>query len=736
MLVGVAIVGLTALAVAGYATKEDTKHEWARRSSQREARSDVKLLKEVNAAFDLRRVQYFLVIDTDGVYKPANAAALRSIADKLDALDIVADVTWLGQIPTLNVFSFGNPLLPANEATAETFSAAEKRAIEHPLIGGQLLSKDGRTVLMLVSFDWVYYTDDDDVSTELVETAQEALKDHKDVDIQIGLTGEVPLYLGQRDAHERNHRKYQIIGYAMVAIVATLLFRGLAPIFIVSVAAGLGIFWAIGILHLVGQEINPLTGAILPLMLAMVGVSDGVHLMVHIRRVRRDGQSSMESAGSAIEHIGLPCLLTSLTTAIGFGSLMLADSAFVRSFGQACAIGVGITFFAVISIIPFLSSTWLGRRLDRGQDRDVIGHSLQKYSGIVELIIRHRRVITMVAIGLTLLFGAMSTKLRPDSRYASALPTHEPSYQALAHCDETFGGIEFARIVVQWPEGMPSDSPDILAAVADAEEVLADEPRLANPVSLRGILRTFPGDTDELDERMSMMALMPSDVRQLVFDTDSRQTQIRVRVNDDGIAKYEPVFRRVESRLDELADKHTGFRFHLTGEPVVRGRNLYQIVVDLATSLGAASIIILVIMAVVYRSIKVGLIAVIPNMFPLVTTASLLALMGGSLEISSVCAFTVCLGIAVDDTIHFLSRYQYERKQNPTNESIRRTWVGVGTALIMTTVVMVSGFATVLTSELPQQRTFGAMACVTIGAALLGDMLFLPALLAWFDRGK
>ena len=110
--------------------------------------------------------------------------------------------------------------------------------------------------------------------------------------------------------------------------------------------------------------------------------------------------------------------------------------------------------------------------------------------------------------------------------------------------------------------------------------------------------------------------------------------------------------------------------------------------------------------------------------------------MGGSLEISSVCAFTVCLGIAVDDTIHFLSRYQYERKQNPTNESIRKTWVGVGTALIMTTVVMVSGFATVLTSELPQQRTFGAMACVTIAAALVGDMLFLPALLAWFDRGK
>lgn len=730
-LVCVAVLVFTALAVVGYVTKDDTRHQWARRSSEREARSDIKQLRNVNAAFDLRHIQYFLVIDTDDVFTPENAAALRSIADKLAQLDIVADVTWLGGVPNLNLFSFGNPLLPDNNATRETFAEAKKRALEHPLIGGQLLSKDGRTLLMLVSFDWVYYTGDEDVSNRLIETAQNALDQHKDVDIHIGLTGEIPLYLAQRAAHERNHRKYQIIGYAMVAIVATLLFRSLAPILIVSTAAGLGIFWAIGFLHLFGQEINPLTGAILPLMLAMVGVSDGVHLMVHIRRARRDGLTRVESAGSAIEHVGLPCLLTSLTTAVGFGSLMLADSAFVRSFGQACALGVCISFFAVVMTIPLLSSTWMGRNLDRGQRRDVIGRSLQRYSGLVEWTIRRRRAITLVAVALTVLFAALATLLRPDSRYASALPTHAPAYQALAHCDETFGGIEFARIVVQWPETVKSDSPAILKAVADVETVLDDEPLLSNPVSLRGILRTFPGDQQYLDERMSMIALMPPQVRQLFFDRATRQTQIQMRVQDVGIAQYEPVFRRIESKLDALSKKHAGFRFHLTGEPVVRGRNLYQIVVDLAASLSAAAVIILVIMALVYRSIRLGLIAVVPNMFPLAATATLLVLMGGSLEISGVCAFTVCLGIAVDDTIHFLSRYQYERKEHPAHEAIRRTWVRVGTALLMTTIVMVSGFSTVLTSELPQQRVFAAMACVTIAAALVGDMIFLPAMLAW-----
>ena len=135
----------------------------------------------------------------------------------------------------------------------------------------------------------------------------------------------------------------------------------------------------------------------------------------------------------------------------------------------------------------------------------------------------------------------------------------------------------------------------------------------------------------------------------------------------------------------------------------------------------------------VYRSIRIGLISIIPNVFPLAITGTYLACTGQSLELVSVCAFTVCLGIAVDDTIHFLTRFTEESARTDNREeAIRRAFTAVGTALIMTTVVLVAGFSTVLTSDSRDHRIFATMGGLTIAAALFGDLIFLPALLARF----
>ncbi len=209
-----------------------------------------------------------------------------------------------------------------------------------------------------------------------------------------------------------------------------------------------------------------------------------------------------------------------------------------------------------------------------------------------------------------------------------------------------------------------------------------------------------------------------------------------MRVEDLGIAKYQPVFERVSSRFKELDTKHEGFTFHLTGEPVRRSDALYTIVMDLVKSLGTASVIIFIVLTLVYRSLRLGLLTVIPNMFPLMFTGAVLAFTGQPLNVAAVCSFTVCLGIAVDDTIHFLTRYQIERQAGKgVEESLRTSFTMVGTVLVTTTLILVSGFSTVLFSDLAGHRAFALMAVCTIAAALVGDLLFLPAMLNWF-RGK
>jgi hypothetical protein len=178
-----------------------------------------------------------------------------------------------------------------------------------------------------------------------------------------------------------------------------------------------------------------------------------------------------------------------------------------------------------------------------------------------------------------------------------------------------------------------------------------------------------------------------------------------------------------------------GTSIQLQGDPVRRWRELYRIVTDLVLSLGSAAIVIFAVLAIAYRSLRIGLISVVPNLMPLVAAASWMAVTGQPLEIVSVCCFTICLGIAVDDTIHFLSRYQEERRHPQSiDEAIERAFQGVGTGMVMTTAVLVAGFASVTFSESRDYRVFGSLGAIMLLTALICDLFMLPRLLKQFDR--
>ncbi len=193
------------------------------------------------------------------------------------------------------------------------------------------------------------------------------------------------------------------------------------------------------------------------------------------------------------------------------------------------------------------------------------------------------------------------------------------------------------------------------------------------------------------------------------------------------------MFERVTEELRRIEDRHPGFTLDLKGSAVWRWENLYQIVVDLASSLGSAALIIFVVLAIAYKSIRIGLISVFPNVLPLAVAGTWLVWRGESLELVSVCSFTVCMGIVVDDTIHFLSRFEEERaRRKNRREVIQAAFGNVGIAMVMTTTVLVAGFSTVAFSDSRDHHIFASMGAITIAAALVGDLILLPAMLAWF----
>ena len=725
----IGVVLLTGLAIWGHvAGGPSSEDQAANQPAKLESASEK---KTPPPDFTLPKPNAYLVVEVENLFQDRTISALRNMVNAVEGLEIVGDVVWVDNVPTLSLFGTPKSVFPPGGSDDEAYQQSRTAVMEHPLIVGQLISEDLQTLLMPIQFDWINLESDEQTPDEILSTARNAIASSGEPDIRVRLTGPAPLFVETNKALNQNHIKFQIIGYSLAFVITVFLFRGLMPVFIVGCVPAVGIFWTTGLLQLFGERTNLLTDVIMPVLIAMVGLTDGVHLMMHIRHCRAAGMDRIAAAADAIRVIGLACGLTSLTTAVGFGSLMLSSAGFIQSFGRACMIGVTISFISVVTVIPLLSATRFGKNLHRGHEHDLIGRNLNSCMWILDFTIARPRMMSLLAITITIALAIPTLALRPDNQIKNALPSNSEIYDAMVHCDESMGGIDFAYVIMRWPKDATNGQ--ILDFVVAVEELVETEPLLRHPLSIRNFLDSFPGKSLGSDARMAFLDLLPPELKSMLFVEERRQTLMTVRMADTGIAHYRPAFERLEKAFRGLRKEYPGFSASFAGLSYFRARELYDVVSDLAKSLGTAAAIIFVVLTIVYRSLRIGLISIIPNVFPLVVTATVLQLTGGSLDFASACAFTVCLGIAVDDTIHFLTRFKQEQQHATDHiDAVRRAFVGVGTALVTTTVILVVGFSTALTSSLPDHRMFAAMACATISSALFGDLLFLPALLTWF----
>lgn len=740
----ITVVIITLIAIQGYRNPASVRQFLIRNQPAENQASDNRRDEAVRTnrrqapnveAVDLTRGDAILVIDSKKFFTRDGAKALQSIVERLEGLDYVSNVLWMDKVPILNIFGLPEPLYPRGEASPQRYAAVRDKALKNPLVIGQLLSDSGETTILVIRFDWLFVRSDQECTDKLKEVAQSVVAEYPDLDFRFQVTGAVPMYVAAIRSQQANVVKYQLIGYGMIALMALILFRGFSAVLVCALAPALGVFWTLGVIRYLNLERNPFNDVVLPVMLALVGLTDGVHLMVQIRKMRSEGMSGRQAAIEGIREVGFACFLTSLTTAIGFGSLYLAHHAVVREFGYCCVIGVVLTFIAVILAIPLACMTPLGSRIHIGQDKSLIEKHLSRISLLIDWVLKRPRAITYISCVATVACLYFALQLQPDERNVDKLPGGSEAAAGMTYMDKAFGGLEFGEIEIRWNEDVEGDAVEVMQVITDVDQMLRNEALIGHPLGLKNLIDALPGE-GLATERFSMVELLPPPLKRAFYRPEENLARVTFRIQDLGIAKYSEVFGRIEAGFKTIQENHPNFSFELKGSAAWRWRNLFQVVMDLASSLGSAAFIIFVVLAVAYRSFWMGLASIVPNAFPLALTGTVLYWAGQSLEIVTVCAFTICLGIAVDDTIHFLTRFEQERLAGGTvAAALRRSFVGVGSALIMTTVILIAGFSTVLMSDSRDHRIFAVMGVLTISTALLGDLIFLPAIL-WFIYGR
>jgi uncharacterized protein len=708
--------------------------------------NQIRELRESQEAFAFDGFSCIIVLECDDFFSAKRMNSIRQSVAQLREQGLVYGLVWLGQIPQITLFGL-EELLPDESADDSQFKDVEQMLREHPLVRGQLLSDNGKTML-LFGHSW-----DRDDHHRIRELCRERLAP---VGITTRLTGAAPLMYARRTSFDNEHTRILFTAMGLIVVLALIIFRGFSAILIACSGPALGVFWTIGWLGFIGDAGNELTNIVLPVMVLIIGFTDSVHFVVHVRqeRVRRQlidqdqpngneysdnydkakklealKRLQRETAATAINHVGMACLLTSITTAIGFGSLMIADAQIVYDFGRASAIGVLLTFVAIILVVPLLSASWLGRQIHAGYERDLVGTNIRKLSGIMDRVIAHRNLIGLLGIALTILLLMKALSLTPDDRLAHRVPHGSEAYKAMLHVDRSLGGTRFAQVQVTWNHEPTLE--EIWSVISTVDELVEAEPLFSSPLSARSFVSLLPGR--QSSKKLLLAKMIPPEYRQLFWQPENNRTQIVTRVQDLGVTQYEPVVAKLRAEFEAIKKEYPGFELTINAEIFVYSGFVKNVVKELFESLFLAAVVIFFVITLAFRSLRLGLLSVVPNLFPLVATGAIRAMIDPSLDVSSACSFAICLGIAVDDTIHFLSRYQYERRAGQSvDDAIKNSFVTVGSALVMTTIVMIAGFVTVMTSSLPSHSLFGAMASATIATALLGDLIILPALLARF----
>jgi predicted RND superfamily exporter protein len=642
-------------------------------------------------------------------------AAITEIEEKLPDCRI----NWCGDAPSrTGLLLRPRSVIPKQDAPDRLWDRAFEQLADHPLVTGHLLSKDGTTMLLLFS----------DSSAAATETIEEALTRHvSPLQVRLRMTGED---LMLREHQKRQHEwHYLVLGIAAIVVTLTGLLMLRAPRRSLAVAAGpiAALAMAFGWKFFLGLPFNELSAPHMPVFVLVLAFADSLHILLAVEEEYGHSQDPKAAAHVAMKRMLRPCFLTSLTTSLAFASLMISSQPMVYGFGRNAAIAICISFVGVVTVMPLAAASCVRRR------KPTLATTGRRQSRWIQkpilMGVRHPAATTIFSVLLTGGFFYYSfTTLYPDDRLDLRLNRNEPSYQGLLQCDKKLGGLRQVTVTVTWPEDASNEH--IWDVLTSAQQQVADSESFSDPLSILNILQLMPGKQEPKKLR-SARRLARGRMADF-WDSEKREAVIEFRVPDRGVQFISDDLHALRLLLQTEESLHHGFKTLVGGESVLQSSIVRTTIGEMAWSVVLAAGTILLVIWIAYGRLRYALYSILPNVFALMLTVAVRAWMAPSLDIASACAASICLGLGVDDTIHFLEALRHAKGRPGSRIRILNAGHLVGRALVVSTFALLCGFATVFVAPLPTHRFFASMVVAMLPAALFGDLVILPAVMSLF----
>ena len=682
---------------------------------------------------------------TDSLFTEKVLLDLKSITAQLEEIDYLVEVLSIldaqeiksedGQLTFDHYFDLEN-------TSIESLSKTKENITLDPFLNGSLINSSGDATAIVLRINEEENTFFN--RNYIIDSINEVLNEYRS-DYEFHTSG-IPYFRNQY-VNLLNGEIVMYIAISSILIILLLwyIYRTIWGVLFPMVIVWSTLLLTVAIIQLTGGYLEIMSSTIAPILLC-VGVADAIHMISKYDDARESGFSKHNSIIEMLKTLGSATFLTSLTTAIGFATLFSSTVMPMRRFGIYTAVGVLLAYVVTIFFLPVILSRLKSKRIfdeKSGSFYPLLQKWLNKVAGLNRL--NYKKVV-IFGFFITIIFSMGITKIDVNGKVFDDVGEDTELMQDSQFFSDQIAPQFPMEFLINTGEPDGALSADLLQRVSQFEKKLLEYPEIHRVVGFHTLMGEvhrvltdgerneeldFPlPDSDQaIAQYTLLMEINEADELYNLVDFDYRKLRITAQTEDAGSKRINEIRDEFRSEMKKLFPDEEVI---VTGTTILSADLTDKIVYSLAWSIMLAIFAITLIMATLFKSFKMALIALVPNLIPLVIVGGVMGFAGVDIKPSTAVIFTIALGIAVDDSIHFLARFRIEYlKSKAMLPSLTATTVRTGRAIIVTSLILIAGFGTLITSAFTSTAMMGILVCTTIFGALLADLFVLPSLFYW-----
>ena len=670
---------------------------------------------------------------------------------KLDGIDAVVSIAHTYNI-TKNKekkrFEFES-IFPKKLNSQKELDSIAAIAESLPFYKGSLVNNDTHTYLMAITVNGrVMGSKAREPLVKAVHQRSETFAKKHNLQMRYSGLPYIRVVMAQMIKKEMN--MFILLSLLVTAIILFMFFRSFKVVFFCMLVVGLSVVWAVGSMVLFDYKITLLT-AMLPPLLVVIGIPNSVFLInkYHGEYVRH--RNKIKALQRVVSKIGNATFLTNLTTASGFATFIITSSKILKEFGVVASLNIMVVFVLSLVLIPIIFSFLAP------PDNKATQHLDNKFtnkfvSTLEKIVLNHRKAVYLITGSLVIISIIGISQMKSTGYMVDDLPHDNTIYQDLKFFEENLDGIMPLEVVVETNKKNGALKLSTLKRIEKLNDSLKQYPTISASLSLvegakfahqayyNGKEKYYKMPSSNV-KNIILSYLSKADIKGDVniFDSfiDSTQTQTRMsfRMKDIGTTKMEQMEKVILGHVNQIFPKDK-YKVTVTGSSIVFFKGTQYLIKNLFLSLALAVVLIASFMAWMFSSKRMVLVALIPNLIPLIITAALMGYFGIPIKASTILVFSIAFGISVDDTIHYLAKYRQELKI--TNWSIKNSVVlalrETGQSMMYTSIILFFGFGIFSLSDFGGTVSLGVLVSVTLLSAMLSNLILLPSLLLTLER--